>query len=427
MNYIIQFCVEQRDNPRHAHKPDHAPRWQTAIDFLNQNDKEGLIAYGQTFAARGWRGWQLLMKMLDDDVDADADNADNAAAFDAPAHAHSALINEIERHILVEPSTRYRQNWENMIDMLRDDPPRHPNVLNGQRDVNYWLDEAREKGIDSIKTTLPKAIEAKGWKVWADTTDGQWKEKDSWRICRQNGLLYKEYGKALQADKERLGNTGQAIAGNVQKTLVAEMRYITGATSGGYYGDEAIRTIKQLYDLPCWGALDRKARKRFASRIGMDLLDEARKDIRKQWRELHPDAPETINYALRDDPWSMKWAEWSKGKWVASELWNKVNQHIHYSREFFNNWNQALNYKQQFKDVLPERCHQALDDLDEHLPLRYYMEQGISVPTTVRTTADVEMDIKKAMVAGDWLAVQTLAAEMKELIESDSAEALVED
>ena len=87
--------------------------------------------------------------------------------------------------------------------------------------------------------------------------DNSWKKKDTFGIGNTNVKYviqggYKEYSDALAKQKEKDGNRGSPIKGDVQWTLLGEIYYLGGQLSRAKYrSDAAIDEINRIYDLPC--------------------------------------------------------------------------------------------------------------------------------------------------------------------------------
>ena len=146
-------------------------------------------------------------------------------------------------------------------------------------DVDGGLAQRRVRAeLDKLDAAAREAQARKDAARAALLADTSWKERDTFglntRAFRTAGGAidyaggntryvveggYKEYADALAAEKERDGNSGSALKGAVQFTLAEEMTYISGGRGYWNDSDDAIAAIKERYDLPCWGALARKA------------------------------------------------------------------------------------------------------------------------------------------------------------------------
>ncbi|MXW02176.1 MAG: hypothetical protein F4X59_13790 [Holophagales bacterium] len=213
--------------------------------------------------------------------------------------------------------------------------------------------------------------------------DNSWKERDTWATAHGNGANlryvqeggYRQYTDALLNEKERDGNRGSAIKGPVQETLIGEIYYVSGRRArGNYRGDEAIATIKERYGLPCWGALEAKARMEFR-RVLSGIRGDEHSAVKHRFETLHPEA------AAAEEWW--KTPEWKAvSHYPFNTLMNSWTSRTLGDRDWFNYWidegqAEALTATEAGgHDSLIPKWHAAIKKLIDAVPERVIVERA---------------------------------------------------
>jgi len=153
--------------------------------------------------------------------------------------------------------------------------------------------------------------------------------------------LYDQYTEALRAEKEKDGNVGSPVRGNIQHTLNGERYFLLGRPEqmGPFRGFDAIEYIEKTYNLPCTGMKQLGRGHQFYEKL-KDLYTPV-------WDVLLP----------------------LEGREKANEVGTKLNdiflEAYRGTPDFFSRWPE---YRDYLLENLPDQFHDVIQALDNRVP-----------------------------------------------------------